>query len=292
MARTSGLDAAVVSDGVVEKLVKKSCGSFIHAATACRFVREGGPLAGERLAHLISAEHLPARAGTELDRMYTNVLEYSLNAQFDVEETARVQELFGRIVGSLAVLFDALSPDSLAMMLAEPKGRITSTIGSLQSLVDVPEQEGRLIRLLHPSFREFLLDPQRCSHTMFRIDAKTAHRQLLDCCLRVMADHLSRNMCGLGRPGSRVGDIPRSDVDSKVPFAVQYACRYWFYHLERSGVDPREHPAVADLLETRFLFWVEALALIGRLADGTTMIRLLETRLPVSIPHTLYDTCG
>ncbi|KAG7284866.1 hypothetical protein NEMBOFW57_009481 [Staphylotrichum longicolle] len=150
MVRTSGLDAAVLRDGVIEKLAKKSCRLFIHAATACRFVREGGPLAGERLAHLISAERLPARTGTELDRMYTTVLEYSLNAQFDMEETARVQELFGRIVGSLAVLFDALSPDSLAMMLAEPKGKITSTLRSLHSVVDVPEQEGRLIRFLHP----------------------------------------------------------------------------------------------------------------------------------------------
>ncbi len=87
-----------------------------------------------------------------------------------------MQELFGRVVGSVAVLFDTLSPDSLAMMFAEPKGKIMTTLGSLHSVVDVPEQEGRLIRFLHPSFREFLLDPQRCSHPMFRIDAKTAHR--------------------------------------------------------------------------------------------------------------------
>ncbi len=46
-----------------------------------------------------------------------------------------------------------------------------------------------------------------------------------------------------------MGDIPRSDVDSKIPFAVQYACRYWFYYLERGGVDPQEHPGIADLLE-------------------------------------------
>lgn len=292
MARTFVLDAAVLSDGLVEKLVEKSCGLFIYAATACRFVREGGPLAGERLARLISTERLPARAERELDRMYSTILEYSLSAQLDVEETVILQELFGRVVGSLAVLFDSLSPDSLAMMLAEPKGKIMSTLGSLHSVVEVPEQEGRLIRLLHPSFREYLLDPQRCSHTMFRIDAKTAHRQLLDCCLRVMADHLYRNMCDLMRPASRVSDIPQSDVDSKVPFAVQYACRYWFYHLEQGGVNPQEHPGIADFLEARFLFWVEALTLIGRLADGITMVRILETRLPVSRPYTWYVTYG
>jgi hypothetical protein len=100
-------------------------------------------------------------------------------------------------------------------------------------------------------------------------------------------------------------------MDSKVPFAVQYACRYWFYHLERGSVDPRVH-LVADLLETRFFFWVEALALINRLAGGVTTYDPASRddsdavlisgstcplpsrgpwhlqQLPVSIAHTLY----
>ncbi|KAK4235981.1 WD40-repeat-containing domain protein, partial [Achaetomium macrosporum] len=255
IGRTSGLDAAVLSDEVVEKLVEKSCGLFIYAATACRFIREGGPLAGDRLAHLISDERLPAKAGTELDRMYTTALEYSLSDHFDAEETARVQELFGHVVGSIAVLFDALSPDSLAMMVAEPRWKITSMLGNLHSLVDVPEQEGRPIRLLHPSFREFLLDPQRC--------------------------HLRRNMCDLRRPGTRIGDIPRSDVDESIPFAVQYACRYWVYHLQQSDVDPSEHPGILDFFRSRFLSWLETLAFTGRVADGIAMVKLLEDMLPV-----------
>ncbi|KAK3301807.1 WD40-repeat-containing domain protein [Chaetomium strumarium] len=289
MAPTSGLDAVVFSDAVVEKLVKKSCGLFIYAATICRFVREGGPLAGDRLAQLISDERLPARAGTELDRMYTTVLEYSLSGSFDTQETARVQELFGRVVGSIAVLFKELSPDSLAMMVAEPRGKIKSMLGKLHSVVDVPEQEGRLIRL-HPSFREFLLDPQRCSNAMFRIDAKKAHGKLFDCCLAIMSGHLRRNMCDLQRPGTRVGDIPRSDVDKSIPFAVQYACQYWVYHLEQSDVDPREHPGIVDFFHSRFLSWLEILALTGRLADGIAMIKLLEGMLPVNVTSG-YQTC-
>ncbi|KAK4182362.1 quinon protein alcohol dehydrogenase-like superfamily, partial [Podospora australis] len=254
-------------------------GLFIYAATVCRFAREGGSLAGERLARLISTERLPARAGTELDRMYMTVLEYSLNTKLDPGEMARTQELFRRVAGSVVVLFDALSPASLAMLLGEPKETIASPLGSLHSLLDVPEEEGRLIRLLHPSFREFLLDPQRCAITDFYIDGKEAHKLLFECCLRIMASHLRQDMCDLRRPGTRVGDISRSQVNEKVPFAVHYACRYWVGHLERSDIDPQEHCGIADFLATRFLFWLEALALIGRLADGVAMIRILETRL-------------
>lgn len=283
IAQTSRLDAALLSDDTIQKLVQKACGLFIYAATVCRFVRAGGPLARDRLVYLISAERLPARAGTELDQMYMTVLEYTLSPTLDPGEMTRMQELFRRVVGAIVVLFDALSLASLSTMLDESKEDIASLLGSLHSLMDVPEAKAGLIRLLHPSFREFLLDPQRCANSIFCIDAKTSHRHLFNCCLRILSGHLRQDMCDLRRPGTRVSDIPMSAVNKKVPFAVQYACRYWAYHLERSDVDSRELPSIADFLETRFLFWLETLALIGRLADGIAMVRLLETMLPVSM---------
>jgi hypothetical protein len=274
----------LLSDDTIQTLVRKSCGLFIYAATVCRFIREGGPLAGERLSYLTAAERMPARPEKELDQMYTTILEYSLNTQLDPDEMTRVQELFRRIVGSIVVLFDALSPASLGMLLAESEGKIASTLGSLHSLLDVPEQEGRLIRLLHPSFRDFLLDPRRCSNTTFSVNARKAHGCLFSCCLRIMSDHLRPNVCNLQRPGTRVSDVPRSHIDKNVPFAVHYACRYWIYHLQRSDVDPTNHPGITDFFQTRFLFWLETLALIGQLADGIVMVKLLETKLPVSMP--------
>ncbi|CAM1509528.1 Fc.00g032670.m01.CDS01 [Cosmosporella sp. VM-42] len=118
-----------------------------------------GRFAGERLSHLTSTERLPARAETELDRMYTTVLEYSLLARFDTDAMAMMQGLFHRVVGAIVMLCEALCLASLTMLIAE--SNITSTLGSLYSLLDVPEQEGRRISLLHPSFREFLLDTRR-----------------------------------------------------------------------------------------------------------------------------------
>lgn len=195
--------------------------------------------------------------------MYITVLEYSLSTQFKVEEIARVQELFGYIIGSVIVLFDILLPNSLAIMLAKLKRRITLTLDSLYIVIDILEQKGRLIQFLYLSFYKFLLDLQRYSLLIFYINVKKAYRQLLDCCLRVIADYLYQNIYNLRRLGSLVGDIPQSDIDSKISFAIQYTCQYQFYHLEQGSVDPQEHSRIADLLETRFLFQVKALALIG-----------------------------
>jgi WD40 domain-containing protein len=94
-----------------------------------------------------------------------------------------------------------------------------------------------------------------------------------------MSCHLRRNMCNLQRPGMRVRDVPKSDIDKSIPLPVQYTCRYWIHHLQRSNVDPREHPGILDFFQTRFLFWLETLALISRLSDGVIMIRLLEGML-------------
>ncbi|KAK4248625.1 hypothetical protein C7999DRAFT_40243 [Corynascus novoguineensis] len=221
IAQTSCLDAALLSDDSIQTLVQRSYGLFIYAATVCRF----------RLAYLMSTEH----------QMYMTVLEYTLTAKLDPEEMARIQELFQHVMGTIVVLFDALSPATLSLLLDQPRETIAVPLGRLHSLLDIAEED-KLIRFLHPSFREFLLDTQRCTITTFQIDVKKAHRRLFDCCLRTMESHLRQDMCNLG-----------SAVNNKVPFAVQYASRYWAYHLERSGMDPQELSGIIDFFEVRFL---------------------------------------
>lgn len=61
----------------------------------------------------MSTDRLPAKAGTALDQMYMMVLECSLTAKLDPEEMARIRELFRRVMGTIIVLFDALSPASI-----------------------------------------------------------------------------------------------------------------------------------------------------------------------------------
>jgi hypothetical protein len=216
--------------------------------------------------------------------MYMTVLESSLARELNPEEMGWVRERFQQVMGTIVVLFDELSLANLAMLLDQSKEMIASQLGSLHSLLDIGmlEEEDRPIRLLHPtSFREFLVDPQRCSNTTFRIDAKEAHRHLFECCLRVMSSCLRQDMCHLRQPGTWVGDVLRSDVNKNIPFAVQYACRYWVRHLEQSGINFQDHHGIAKFFEARFLSWLETLALIGRLADGIGILQFLEATLPV-----------
>ena len=82
-------------------------------------------------------------------------------------------------------------------MLDKSGLNINSTLNYLHLVLDILEQENKLVRILHPSFYNFLLDLERCLDQMFLIDAKDTHYYLFDCCLRIMSSYLQRNMCDL-----------------------------------------------------------------------------------------------
>jgi hypothetical protein len=128
----------------------------------CHFIHDRRQLAGNRLSLLVAKGSTPTKPKKELDQMYTTVLTHSLAVKLEQEEVARVQALFRRIVGCIVVLSDAMTHADLAIILREPKSDIISTLHSLHSVLDVPQEETRPICLLYLSFRDFLLNPARC----------------------------------------------------------------------------------------------------------------------------------
>ncbi|PKK49548.1 hypothetical protein CI102_6105 [Trichoderma harzianum] len=157
--------------------------------------------------------------------------------------------------------------------------KIPRLLKYLSSVLDVPQEASGQIYVLHASFRDFLSDPQRSSSLHFSIDHRKIHANLLQRCVDVMAIELRKNICRLREPGKRTNDISASDVESHVSQTLQYACKYWIYHLQKSNVNPKEHSGILEFFQTRFLFWIEVLAVIGRLSDAIDMIRLLESLL-------------
>jgi hypothetical protein len=78
---------------------------------------------------------------------------------------------------------------------------------------------------------------------------------------------------------------------------VQYACRYWVDHLQKSNVVLRDgeseslHNRVHTFLNEHCLHWLEALSLMGNLSEGVLMVKKLESILTVSGPAQLEFTC-
>ncbi|KAF1809439.1 hypothetical protein P152DRAFT_165800 [Eremomyces bilateralis CBS 781.70] len=96
-------------------------------------------------------------------------------------------------------------------------------------------------------------------------------------CLRVMSDHLQRDICNLRRPGADISELNRSEVDRHIQPHVQYACRFWVYHCRRSDVDSDGYCSIEKFLRIHFLHWLEALALLGCASDAVVMVHMLDS---------------
>ncbi|KAL5089032.1 hypothetical protein Trisim1_005889 [Trichoderma cf. simile WF8] len=275
------IDQSLITEETIDILARKSDRLFIHAATVCRFIRQGEIYAATRLKSLLASHDSQLEPEKELDSIYTTILEnaFAKFATLRPGEMETLQLSYHKVVGSIVMLYDRMSPTDFATMVGEPVENVTRLLKYLSSVLDVPQETSGRIYVLHASFRDFLSDPQRSSNLHFSIDHRKIHTNLLQRCIDIMAIELRKNICRLREPGKRTKDILASNIDSHVSQVLQYACKYWIYHLQQSNVNPREHSGTLEFFRTRFLFWVEVLALIGRLSDGIDMIRLLESVL-------------
>ncbi len=115
-----------------------------------------------------------------------------------------------------------------------------------------------------------------------------AHGALAESCLRLISGSLKRDICGLRAPGVLASEVDKSCVEQCLPADLQYACRYWVQHLQRSEARLYDNDHVHKFLQKHFLHWLEALNLIGKMSDSVGMVSALQSMVvsdlePVSI---------
>ncbi len=264
---------------IVEALVQRAGGLFIWAATACRFIRDGGPKAGKRLEMVLWHKAPAAGAGPErtLDEIYQQVLKSVLRDSYSAAEKAELCSALRTVLGTLVVLFSALPATSLAALLQLPEHAAPDALCDLHSIFDVPDDLALPIRPQHATVRDFLLDRRRCVDTRFWVDERLAHAHVAHHCFRLLDGGLSRDMCGLQAPGALACEADPAIVAGRFPPHLRYACQYWAQHICR-GENKRElDELVLVFMQTHFLHWLEALSLLGKLAAGVEMLGLLES---------------
>ena len=94
---------------------------------------------------------------------------------------------------------------------------------------------------------------------------------------------LKKDICNLQHPGVLVSTIEKNEVEEFLPPEVQYACRYWACHLQRSNTALFDNDRVYNFLRKHFLHWLEALSLIGVLFEGVHAVFTLESMLTVQL---------
>jgi hypothetical protein len=272
-------------DETIRTLTSMAVPLFIFAATVCRFVgdRKWDWNPDGRLSTVL--EYQTISQASRLDRTYLPVLQTLMTGCTTDIERQKLAGEFRMIIGSIIVLTDPLSTSSLAKLLDISKKDIDSRLHYLHSVLNIPSDRDCPVRLLHLSFRDFLLDPEKQgkSEFWFSVDEKKAHETIATRCLILMSRRscLRKNMCDLEFPGKLRHEIDEKTLQDCLPQDIRYACQYWVHHFKEGGGHIHDQDAAHLFLQKHFLHWLEALSLIGKISESIALIGTLQSLVAV-----------
>ncbi len=272
----------------IERLVQKAAGLFIWAATAYRFIYEGRKsisIAKKRLHRILQSDGLMTKPEDKLNEIYVTVLQNAIDPSYNEEEKEIVYEMFRKILGSIVLLFSSLSAVSLATLINLPEEELRQTLKNLHSILDVPAEQARPVRLHHPSFRDFFLDNKRCTDPQLQVDRNCIHWVLANSCIRIMSEKLQKDICNLHLPGALASHVDDNQIQQFIPEELQYACNYWVQHLHESKEPLPDNGYVHCFLRRHLLCWLETLSLLGKISEGINAIISLEILVKVNNIH-------
>lgn len=270
----------------IQALVEMAIPLFIFAATVCRYIGDKRDNPKKRLE--IFLQYQTANQVSRLDRTYLPILNQLFDDEDMLDKERRTGE-FREVVGSIVVLESPLSIASLANLLNIPKEDISCRLDLLHSVLNIPADKDMPVRLLHLSFRDFLLDTRERGKSPFWVDEKETHKMLARKCLQLLSGPkgLRQNMCNQTRPGILKSEADYQIVGKALSLEVQYACLYWAHHIEQSGGHIRDGDPVDAFLQKHFLYWLEAMSLIGKVSESIHMINKLQSLTDVRYFRTI-----
>jgi len=294
IARSCGLRSWPTSEEL-GRLVEQACGLFIFAAIVANFIEDQNASSPNRqLEIVLSTESKGSAANSShrsLDALYLTVLREAFPAISEGQK-ARLRMVLGTVV----LLFDRLEPDCLEELLGLGQGTVRWLLRGLHSIAVVPDRGKGPIRLMHPSFHDFLIDNERCDDANFVVDALYQHTMLAERCLHALQS-LSRDMCKIGDPSvpnQEINDLP-TRISEHVPAHMQYACRHWASHLSSGSIPETTVDLLREFCSSQLLNWLEVMGLLGDL-DGAiaalhSVHRVIKVRYVELCPRSINREC-
>ena len=279
IAQERSINPGWPGEEILKRLVQRANGLFIWADTACRFIRNS-KFATKSLDQILvyssTTINVPER---HLNEMYITILRNCI--QMYPDEAEELLSMLKRLLGSLITLMSPLSIQSLSSLLCAAQVEVSQTLDDLHAILGIPQDHNLLLRLHHPSFRDFLYAQARCEE--FWVNESQAHEALADRCIHLLSSSLKQDICGVDTPGAFVVDVENGRVQGSLLPEVQYACSYWIQHVEKSGTLLYDNGQVHCFLQEHFLHWLEALGWMGKISEGVHAIAALESFISVSI---------
>ncbi|KAJ5431595.1 hypothetical protein N7445_009327 [Penicillium cf. griseofulvum] len=258
----------------MEGLLSFSGRLFIAAATVCRWVKDSRDPT-TRLTKFLKAARTTDKATASLDKMYRHILHQMLTEGSDVDE---INEFFKPVVGTILVSKEPISVSEIDELLSIGRSNIRLVLDRLTSFLIV-QNETSPIQLFHLSFRDFLVNEERCHDKRILIHEAKAHGIFFDHCLKRVSSSPKQDICGINYPGTLVFEIDQDKVIQHIPRTLQYGCQYWVLHLKDaciSHLGTLDTKKASEFLNIHLLHWIEVLAIIRKPDEAVTSIIALD----------------
>jgi hypothetical protein len=258
---------------------------FIYATTVLKFIDGPRFLPKARLNQILErGSAISTDISTpflKIDALYADVLKSAteeMPGYADKELCRRVSNLLRTVVlleepvsiRALAHLMGILDFDGIQQIDNDVRALGSVLLISDSSASNIERFSG-IVSTFHPSFRDFLVDPQRCSDEQFLVEPAEHQHKLLHRCLKLLNRNLCTDVCSIRNSGvanAALQNLPERLAQS-VPEAVRYAGQFWQVHLVAGG--PLSESVFEGLLELctdHALHWLEVLSLLGELSSA------------------------
>ena len=228
----------------VSTLTKHAAGLFVWASTACAFISEcHDPRRNLDFLTGMAISSVPLSA---LDRLY----ETALVSAGDWGDDIFCSDCLA-ILGLILVVKIPLSCEAMDDILSLPRPTV-HTIKGLRSVLRWSESNP--IRILHPSFQDFLSDRFRCGTSRWFVDLDTHNDRLAARCITLLEGKLKKNICNLA--------VREPFTDRTLSESLSYACIYWIEHILAAKAELHLQ-RIYTFLSKHLLHWMEAMSILG-----------------------------
>jgi hypothetical protein len=288
-------------------LVHRTGPLFIYAATVLKFVDGPRFLPERRLSQILERGSNiltdNSKPYLQIDALYADVLKSATEEVPGCPDHELCRRV-GKLLRTVVLLEEPVLLHSLAHLMGifefDDIQQVDNYVRALGSVLLISDASGserfsETVSTFHPSFRDFLLNQQRCPNEHFLVKPAEHQHELLHRCLQLLNKYLHQDMCGIRSPGlanAEIQTLPER-LARCVPEAVLYACRFWQVHLVASGsLSGSVSSALFELCTDHLFHWLEILSLLGEISSASKHLLRSMAWCQVSVmPVTVSSRC-
>jgi WD40 repeat protein len=275
----------------LDRLAELTGHLFIYATTILKMIQNVKHSRIEELTNLVGKANPSPEAGKRslLNDLYFRILSQAISNHDDTVNPKSVRRM-REILEVVIFARHPLTRCALSQLLAMKMDELDGHLATLVSVLIVPDTTSAddVVRPLHQSFPDFVVQHAARVHCDLIIDAATANAHFTEHCLARLNKELHMDMCDVRDPSLFNDEVKglKGLLQYHIPLALRYSCRFWTVHyleyVRATGPQSEMPLGLDEFCHDHLLHWIELSSLINGLNDVMKLLPLLLTALEVS----------